>query len=160
LTELDAIKIVSYQEKYASAFKALNKEWIDAYFKMEEADYRALDNPQSYIIDRGGKILIALCKDIVVGVCALQKMDHEKYNFELAKMAVSPNYQGRGIGYMLGNAIITEAKTLGANVLYLESNTRLKPAIQLYYKLGFIKIEGMPSPYERSNIQMELNLSR
>jgi hypothetical protein len=32
----------------------------------------------------------------------------------------------------------------------------LKPAINLYYKLGFRKTSGPPSPYERSNIQMEL----
>jgi hypothetical protein len=28
----------------------------------------------------------------------------------------------------------------------------------LYYKLGFKKITGSPSPYERCNIQMEMEL--
>jgi hypothetical protein len=34
----------------------------------------------------------------------------------------------------------------------------LKPAISMYYKLGFKKVEDLPSPYERCNIQMELEL--
>ena len=76
--------------------------------------------------------------------------------FELAKMAVSPKAQGLGIGYLIGEACIKKAQALGAPRVYLESNTTLKPAINLYYKLGFRKASGPPSPYERANIQMEL----
>jgi hypothetical protein len=54
--------------------------------------------------------------------------------------------------------VIDQARELGADTVYLESNTLLKPAIQLYYKLGFQKVTGRPSPYKRSNIQMELAL--
>jgi DNA-binding MarR family transcriptional regulator/GNAT superfamily N-acetyltransferase len=78
--------------------------------------------------------------------------------FELAKMGVSPLAQGRGIGFLLGQACIEKARALGAERIYLESNTRLKPAISLYHKLGFRKVAGPPSPYERCNIQMELRL--
>ena len=86
-------------------------------------------------------------------------MNDPEYDFELAKMAVSPKAQGKNIGYLLGRAIIDQAKTFGASKVYLESNTILKPAISLYHKLGFTKVAGRPSPYERSNIQMELILS-
>ena len=60
--------------------------------------------------------------------------------------------------YRLGEAIKKTAKELGASKIYLESNTSLAPAINLYYKLGFQKITGRPTPYQRANIQMELNL--
>ncbi len=82
------------------------------------------------------------------------------YDYELAKMAVSPKAQGKGVGWLLGKAIVEKAKSLGAKKLYLESNTILTPAINLYLKMGFKKIAGYPtpSPYERSNIQMELDL--
>jgi len=156
--ESNKVKIVSYKAKYQAAFKELNKEWISTYFKMEEADYKALDNPKKYIMDNGGDILVALYNDVPVGVCALIKMNDHKYDFELAKMAVSPKVQGMSIGWLLGQAIIEKAKTLGASSIYLESNTILKPAINLYYKLGFQKIAGHPTPYERCNIQMELIL--
>ncbi|KQS27992.1 bifunctional helix-turn-helix transcriptional regulator/GNAT family N-acetyltransferase [Dyadobacter sp. Leaf189] len=156
LRESSAVEIVPYEPKYQSAFRDLNVEWISAYFKMEEADYRSLDHPQTYILDRGGSILVALYKGEPVGVCALIKMDDPDYDFELAKMAVSPKAQGLNIGWKLGNAAIEKAKSLGANALYLESNTILKPAISLYHKLGFKKVTGRPTPYERANIQMEL----
>lgn len=158
LRESKDVRIVAYEEKYQSAFKALNEEWISTYFKMEEADYRALDNPQTYILDRGGKIFVALYKDEPVGVCALIKMDDPDYDFEMAKMAVSPKAQGKNIGWLLGNAIVEATKELGGKKLYLESNTLLKPAINLYHKLGFKKVVSRATPYARANIQMELVL--
>jgi ribosomal protein S18 acetylase RimI-like enzyme len=74
-------------------------------------------------------------------------------------MAVSPLAQGKSIGWLLGSAIVAKAKSLGAEKLYLESNTILKPAIGLYHKLGFRKVAGHSTPYERCNIQMELVIS-
>ena len=156
--ESQAVKIVDYNPTYQQAFRDLNVEWISKYFKMEAADHQALDHPQSYILDKGGHILVALYQDQPVGVCALIKKDHPVFDYELGKMAVSPAAQGKNIGFLLGKAILDKARELGARNVFLESNTLLKPAISLYYKLGFEKISGYPSPYERSNIQMMVEL--
>ncbi|MGO4291960.1 bifunctional helix-turn-helix transcriptional regulator/GNAT family N-acetyltransferase [Chitinophaga sp. RAB17] len=156
--EAGNVQIVDYTPKYKSAFKALNEEWISTWFKMEETDYKSLDNPEGYILKKGGHIFVALYNDEPVGVCALIKMDDPDYDYELAKMAVSPKAQGKSIGWLLGQAIIKKATALGARNVYLESNTILKPAISLYEKLGFKKVAGRPTPYERANIQMELPL--
>ncbi|ADB42042.1 bifunctional helix-turn-helix transcriptional regulator/GNAT family N-acetyltransferase [Spirosoma linguale] len=153
------VRIVPYEDKYQSAYKALNVEWISTFFKMEEADYKALDHPHEYILDKGGMIFVALYKDEPLGVCALIKCNEGPYGFELAKMAVSPKAQGKNIGWLLGMAAIDAARQAGASKIFLESNTMLKPAIGLYQKLGFQKIVGIPSPYERCNIQMELSLT-
>ncbi|AYN02864.1 bifunctional helix-turn-helix transcriptional regulator/GNAT family N-acetyltransferase [Flavobacterium sp. 140616W15] len=158
LRESRAVQIVEYNDEYQSVFRALNEEWISSYFKMEAADYKALDNPKEYILDNGGKIFVALYENEPVGVCALIKMDDPDYDFELAKMAVSNKCQGKNIGWLLGQAVTNAAKELGASKIYLESNTILKPAINLYHKLGFSKVVGRPTPYERCNIQMELQL--
>ncbi len=158
LRESEQVRIVAYEPQYQQAFHDLNEEWISKYFKMEEADYRSLDNAQSYIIDKGGHILVALYRGEPVGVCALIKMNHPEFDYELAKMAVSPKAQGKNIGWLLGRACLEKAHALGARNVFLESNTLLKPAINLYHKLGFQKITGYPSPYERSNIQMAVNL--
>jgi GNAT superfamily N-acetyltransferase len=88
----------------------------------------------------------------------LIKKEHPVFDYELGKMAVSPAAQGKNIGFLLGKAILDKARKLGARNVFLESNTLLKPAIGLYYKLGFEKISGYPSPYERSNIQMMVEL--
>lgn len=156
--ESKKVKIVNYTSGYKEAFKKLNKEWITTYFKMEPADYKALDNPEEYILNNGGCIFVALYDADPVGVCALLKMDNTLYDYELAKMAVSPKAQGKNIGLLLGQAIIEKARSLGASNIYLESNTILKPAINLYHKLGFEKVAGLESPYERCNIQMELKI--
>jgi len=154
--ESEKVSIVDYKPEYRKAFKDLNEEWITKHFKMEESDHRALDHPKEYILDPGGHIYIALYNGEAVGACALIKMDDKR--FELAKMAVSPKAQGKSIGTLLGQACIDKARELGADTVFLESNTKLKPAISLYRKLGFEKITGPPSPYERANIQMELKL--
>jgi len=159
LRESKNVRIVAYEEQYQKAFRALNEEWISTFFKMEEADYKALDNPKEYILDKGGKIFVALYNNEPVGVCALIKMNDPDYDFELAKMAVSPKIQGKNIGWLLAQAVVDAAKKSGASNLYLESNTTLKAAINLYHKLGFKKIVGRLTPYERCNIQMELNLN-
>jgi len=156
IRESARIQIVDFIPAHQAAFRQLNEEWITTWFRMEEGDYKALDHPREYILDKGGHIFMALYKGEPVGTCSLIRMDDD--SFELAKMGVSPKTQGLGIGYLLGRACIEKARALGACRVYLESNTRLKPAINLYHKLGFRKVAGPPSPYERCDIQMELIL--
>ncbi|WP_257873357.1 GNAT family N-acetyltransferase [Hymenobacter sp. J193] len=152
------VRILDYEPQYQPDFKQLNLTWIEQYFRVEAPDLLALDHPDTYILEKGGHILLAAYQSQIVGACALLWMEDETY--ELAKMAVAPTAQGLGIGFRLGEAAIARARTLGARRLYLESNTKLKPAIQLYHKLGFQKtVAGQPSPYERCNIQMELLLT-
>lgn len=153
------VEVVAYQPQYKEAFIALNEEWISTYFKLEEADYKVLNNPDQSIIGKGGHIFVALYQGEAVGVCALLRDTHPDYTFELAKMAVSPMVQGKGAGWLLAKAVVAKAIALGAQNLYLESNTLLKPAINLYRKLGFKEVPGCGSAYERCNIQMVLDFS-
>lgn len=153
------IKVVDYKPEYKSVFKDLNVEWISKYFEMEDTDHRIPDNPESEIIENGGKILFALYNGEPVGTCELLKMDNSKNTVELVKMAVSPKVRGKGIGWMLGKAVIDVAKEMGANKIFLEGNSNLKASFKLYQKLGFKKIVGIPSPYKRVDIQMELDLN-
>jgi GNAT superfamily N-acetyltransferase len=155
---MDTIEIVNYDSSFKDVFRNLNVEWISTYFKMEASDYKALDNPDSYILQNGGHILVALLNKEPVGVCALIKMDDPSYDFELAKMAVAPKAQGKKVGWIIGEAIKDKARSMGAKTLYLESNTILAPAISLYRKLGFVEVFGRNTPYERCNIQMALDL--
>ncbi|MBC8111385.1 MAG: GNAT family N-acetyltransferase [Verrucomicrobia bacterium] len=153
-----SLEIIEFQPAFAINFKDLNEAWITTYFTLEEADRKALGNPQSYIIDKGGHILFASYENKMVGTCALIKTN--EHTFELAKMAVTPQMQGKKIGYLLGQAAIAKAKEAGAEKLFLESNRKLKPAIHLYEKLGFVEKEMQSSPYARCDIYMELALNK
>ncbi|KAM3114780.1 bifunctional helix-turn-helix transcriptional regulator/GNAT family N-acetyltransferase [Phormidesmis sp. 146-33] len=154
--ECQHVEIVDYVPQFHEDFKRLNYEWIEKYFKPEESDHQSLNFPDEKILKPGGHIYMALSDREIVGTCALIKMDGDTY--ELAKMAVTEKAQGKGIGWLLGQAAIRKARELGAKTIFLESNTVLEPAIKLYQKLGFQRTIGQPSPYERSNIQMELKL--
>lgn len=158
LRENKDIEIVPYTQDYQSIFYLLNKEWITTHWKMEEADYKALEHPKEYILDKGGYIFVALYKKEPIGVCALCKVSHSVYDYELAKLAVDSKTQGKGIGMLLCQTVIDQAKKLGAHKVFLESNTLLKPAIHLYKKLGFKEIKEYQPTYERGNIQMELTI--
>ena len=151
------MQIVDYESRFQPVFKRLNVDWIEMNWQLEDSDRQALDDPDEYIIDRGGHIFLALDGDEVVGTCALLRVTENTY--ELAKMAVDVRTQGKGVGAALGTAVINKARSLRADKLYLESNTILEPAIRLYRRLGFEELVGEPSPYERCNIQMLLKLS-
>ena len=54
------------------------------------------------------------------------------------------------------------ARKLGACRLYLETNSKLTPALRLYAHFGFRTIAEdtlPPSPYARADVRMELVLS-
>ena len=152
------IEVVLYKSCYKEVFKSLNEQWITQHWKIEPHDLDYLDHPQEYIIDKGGFIFVAIYKNTPAGVCALCKMDDPIYDYELAKLAVSPNVRGKGIGTLLCEAAINKAKTMKAKKLFLESNTLLKPAIHTYKKLGFKELTEYHPAYERGDIQMELSI--
>lgn len=151
------VKIVGYEPQYKEAFKALNEEWIKTFFVMEPSDYKLLDNPEEYIINKGGYIAVALLNGEAVGTCALVKAQQEPLAFELSKMAVSPKAQGKKIGYLLGNALVEKARELKAEKVFLETNSILVPAIKLYEKLGFKHTPITNPGYDRVDVQMELD---
>lgn len=151
------VDIIDYVPEFHDDFKRLNCEWIDKYFQLEDADHQSLSHPDEKILRPGGHIFMARYKGEIVGTCALIKKNDSTY--ELAKMAVTDKAKGKGVGWLLGQAAINKAHELSAETVFLESNTILEPAINLYLKLGFQKVIGQPSPYQRCNIQMELKLT-
>lgn len=157
LQESQKIQLIPFTDKHEKDFKRLNCEWIEKFFKLEESDRKALDHPRKNILDKGGYILMASYDSTIVGTCAL--IHAGKGRYELAKMAVSELAQGKNIGYLMGQSILETAKEMGADSVFLESNTALKPALNLYQKLGFNRVKSGPSPYERCNITMEVQLN-
>lgn len=155
--EVTKVSIHPFEKKYAQDFAELNFEWLKKYFYIEEYDEKILTNPIKFIISEGGQILFALIDNEVVGTAALIKRGEAE--FELSKMAVTEKHQGMRIGQKLMYACIDYAGQHGVKRLFLDSNTKLTPAISLYKKVGFKEI-AVPAntPYERCNIRMELFL--
>ena len=82
------MEIIDYSPTYKEDFKRLNVEWISTYFTVEPHDLEQLDDPEGYILSKGGKIFFAKQGEAIIGTCALIKVSETSY--ELAKMGVSP----------------------------------------------------------------------
>jgi N-acetylglutamate synthase-like GNAT family acetyltransferase len=76
--------------------------------------------------------------------------------FELAKMCVTKNWQGKGISKILIEKCLKKAKEIGAKKLILFSNHQLQTALKLYEKYGFKNVEVKDAPFETADVKMEL----
>lgn len=152
----DDLRIVDYEPRHRAAFRALNLEWIERYFELEEADRVVLDDPEGTILAPGGHILMAELGPDVAGCCALIR--EPDATFELAKMAVAPAMQGQGIGMRLGRAAIDRARREGARRVELVTNSALAPALHVYRRLGFVDVPVGASEYARADVRMVLDL--
>lgn len=149
------IEIIDFEPKYRDDFKNLNVEWLEKYFEVEPYDKEVLSNPEKYILEKGGKILFAKLEDKIIGTVALMPKNS---SFELTKMAVTDKIQSKGIGSLLMQKCIDEAKNIGLKEIFLFSNTKLDKAINLYKKVGFLEEHFDSSDYKRANIYMTLKL--
>jgi putative acetyltransferase len=137
-----------------AAFKALNVEWIQHFFALEPKDIEALDNPERILAD--GAIAMAELEGAVVGTCALIKRPEPGW-WEIAKMGVTTQLRGAGIGSAIMAYLIDLAPSLGAKQLYIETNSALGPAIRVYEKFGFRHLsddEHPVTPYKRADVFM------
>jgi len=151
------LPIVPFRPDLAPAFGELNRAWIERFFRLEDADVLLLDHPEASILTEGGQIFFAMDGDRAVGTAAAIRASPT--TFELGKMAVSPSYQGQGLGERLGRAAVDFTRRAGAEMVFLETNSALANAIRLYERLGFVQATPPhPSEYVRADVYMELRL--
>jgi len=147
------MEIVEFEPCHADAFHRLNEAWISKYFVIEAKDLEVLLEPQAKIIDKGGRIFMALKDGAAVGCAALLRMTDGGY--EVAKMTVSEDLRGSGLGRKLMQRCIDAGSEMGATRLYLETNSSLGPALGLYRAMGFRDLPPTETPYVRADVFME-----
>ena len=151
------LKIINFDIKYEKKFFDLNIYWLNEYFFVEEYDNKILSNSNKFIIKKGGEIFFAILDNEIVGTIALMPTANSN-EFELTKMAVTKVQRNKGIGKILLERCIKEAKNKQIKKILIYSNRKLENAIYLYKKYGFKEIRlEKPSPYERADIKLELN---
>lgn len=132
----DELAVREYSDDLAKDFYAINAEWIESMFVLEDKDRELLARPRERIIDPGGVILFVESAELgVVGTCALMKV--KAGVFELTKMGVLERARGRKAGELLLETALARASTMGIETLYLLTNSKCVAAIKLYEKLGF-----------------------
>lgn len=156
-TQSEQVSIVEYKPEYKRAFKELNFEWLNKYFRIEKQDEIILGDPEKNILSGGGHIFFGKLDGNIVGTAALIK--HENKTFELTKMAVTERAQGMQIGRKLAVTAIEKVKSENGEKIFLETNKKLISAMNLYHSLGFEQVTQLEeSKYERATITMELKL--
>lgn len=124
---------------------------------MKSIDEAFFRDPASEVIAKGGEIFCALREGAVVGTAsAVPEADGA---VTLAKFAVSPAMQGRGLGRRLCERVIDFARARRAPKVVLWTNATLTPARRVYHALGFSE---RPFPYAQPHLDadtyMELDL--
>ena len=147
------VEIVEFEDRHATAFKALNEAWISKYFTLEAKDREVLEDPQGQILSKGGRIFMAMQDGQAVGCVALLKMADGGY--EVAKMTVSETLRGSGLGRLLMQRCIEAGAEDGVPRLYLETNSSLAPALALYRATGFKDLAPVETEYVRADVFME-----
>jgi putative acetyltransferase len=150
------MEIVEFEPRHAQAFRTLNEAWISKDFEIEPKDREVLDDPQGQIVAKGGRIFMAVRDGEAVGCVALLKMADGGY--EVAKMTVSEDLRGSGLGRRLMERCIEAGVEDGAPRLYLETNSGLAPALALYRATGFRELAPAQTEYARADVFMERKL--
>ena len=149
------IRIVDFDPRWRADFARLNIDWLERYFVVEPIDRDVLSDPETHILADGGRVLFAIDEDDrVVGTVALKHEGDGVY--ELTKMAVDPSVRGRGIGRLLMEGALRTYRAVEGRALFLESNSSLAPALNLYESVGF-RHHPAPRPgshYARADVYM------
>jgi ribosomal protein S18 acetylase RimI-like enzyme len=159
--QLDRVEIIDYKPQFKRYFKSLNLEWLQKYFAVEDEDLRLFSDPHRKIIKDGGFVLFARLEGKIVGTAALLR--HDRHTYELTKMAVTRQAQGRQAGRKLALAAIERAKKVGAKRLVLMTSPQLTAASNLYRSLGFAEVslaQPWATAYKRESIAMTLDLKK
>lgn len=151
------VDIVPFRPELAEHFRTINEQWINSMFAMETLDQAILEDPQGYIIDRGGQVWFAAVDDLgIVGTCALLR--HQNNAIELTKMGVLESARGLKVGEKLLKRVIEEAMHCRPDLLFLLTNRKCAPAIHLYEKNGFVHCPEVMAryadEYARCNVAM------
>jgi putative acetyltransferase len=149
------VRIADYAPRWREDFARLNLEWLQRWFAVEPIDREVLSDPEHHILAAGGRVLFAVDKnDRVLGTVALKHAGDGIY--ELTKMAVSPDARGRGIGRLLMAGALEAYRACTGRELFLESSSKLGPALALYESVGFVH-RPAPRPgshYSRADVYM------
>lgn len=105
----------------------------------------------------GGRLYLAYWKDKLAGCVAMRQID--EHRCEMKRLYVRLVFRGIGIGDLLVDTLISDAKKHGYQAMLLDTFTFLDRAIEMYRKRGFYEIgKYLDTPMDDTTIYMQLDL--
>lgn len=144
-TEIEALRhlFLEYQ-------KALG---VDLCFQGFDEELKTL--PGKYARPKG-RLLLATDGESIVGVVALRPLDGA--DCEMKRLYVRPAGRGRGIGRLLAERLVDEARAEGYGRMLLDTLPTMTEAQALYRSLGFVEIKAYTHNPIAGTLYMALDL--
>ncbi|HXZ31377.1 MAG TPA: GNAT family N-acetyltransferase [Terriglobales bacterium] len=104
-----------------------------------------------------GRLLLARVGDETAGCVAMHKIDADIC--EMKRLYLRPPFRGKGLGRILANAVIAEARKIGYKFMRLDTvEPVMKDAVGLYRRMGFYEIAPYRVNPMPGTLYMELRL--
>ncbi len=122
----------------------------------QDFDQELATLPGDYAPPRG-RLLLAEFENRPAGCVALHKLDSEIC--EMKRLYVRPEFRGKGLGKILAETIVAEARQIGYKQLRLDTvEPVMRTAVAMYRTLGFSEIAPYrPNPIDGA-LYMEIKL--
>ena len=133
------------------------ESWLGLSLCFQNFEKELAELPGAYA-EPDGRLLLARDNDELAGCVALRQLNER--TCEMKRLFVRETFRGKGIGRLLIEMIIRNAKEIGYERILLDTlPPKMDKAIALYIELGFKEIE----PYYNNPVPgamfMELNLN-
>jgi len=141
-----------------AAIRALFQEYaawlrVDLCFQSFAEELASL--PGAYAPPQG-RLLLATAPDGPAGCIALRPAGSN--SCEMKRLFVRPAYQGQGLGRVLAQQIVSDARAIGYSTMVLDTLPFMYGAIHLYTSLGFVPRPAYYDTPLQETVFMELKL--
>lgn len=133
----DLVAVVGLMRAYAASLP------VDLGYQNFEAEMAAM--PGKYAPPKGVLLLARDADGVPIGCVALRPMD-EAGRCEMKRLYIAPEGRGRGLGRMLVEALMSEARRIGYREICLDTLPHMGEAMALYATLGFAPIAPYYGP--------------
>lgn len=121
---------------------------IEDYLISDFDDFWSVDTLKSELMGQNKVYIVAKQDEEIIGFAGYMKNFLE---IEIMNIVVKKNCRGKGIGKMLLQKMLENAKNDGAQEIFLEVNENNKVARQLYQNTGFSEVGKRKNYYRQES---------
>jgi len=104
----------------------------------------------------GGRLLLGWAANDAAGCAAMRPLGESVC--EMKRLFVQPAFRGQGLGRMLAEEVVAEARAIGYAMMRLDTLPSMSAATRLYESLGFVRIPAYYATPLQETVFMELRL--